>query len=216
MIIVGITGQIASGKSTVSNIIKKMGYQVFEADKINKTVLNKRKIKKKLKEEFQLKVKNLFFDDNRLNTGELAKYVFSKKSELIKLENITHPIIYREELKFIKRNSLLRKKIIFLDVPLLFRNDNYKRCDFVIYLNVNGIIQKQRLRKRKKMDNNMIKKIIDIQKLNDLKFNRHISIKLNTGQNLLDVTRKIKKFIQSIKNKKIKKKWPVVYYNKIK
>ena len=133
MIIVGITGQIASGKSTVSNIIKKMGYQVFEADKINKTVLNKRKIKKKLKEEFQLKVKNLFFDDNRLNTGELAKYVFSKKSELIKLENITHPSIYREELKFIKRNSLLRKKIIFLDVPLLFRNGNYKRCDFIIF-----------------------------------------------------------------------------------
>ena len=42
MIIVGITGQIASGKTTLSNIIEKMGYKVFDADKVNKKILQKK------------------------------------------------------------------------------------------------------------------------------------------------------------------------------
>ena len=111
MIIVGITGQIASGKTTLSNIIEKMGYKVFDADKVNKKILQKEDIRFSLKKEFQAKIKGLFTQNGELNKRKLMEHVFSDEKELEKLEKITHPQIYKEELNFVKRSSLLKRKM---------------------------------------------------------------------------------------------------------
>ncbi len=216
MIIVGITGQIASGKTTLSNIIEKMGYKVFDADKVNKKILQKKDIRFSLKKEFQHKIKGLFSQNGELNKRRLMEHVFSDEKELEKLEKITHPQIYKEELNFVKKSSLLKRKMIFLDLPLLFKNLNYQRCDFIIYLSVNKIIQNQRLLKRKNVHSKIFKKIIDRQHFNKLKFEKYVSVRINTGIGLLEVIKKIKHFFEIIKIKRTRKKWPIIYNIKIK
>ena len=104
MLKIAITGNIASGKSAVENHLQKLGYKVFDTDKIAHQIL-----------ETSPEVKKTFGTTDR---KEIAKIVFSNPEKLKVLETIIHPKVKEEILKIFK----LDEKIVFISVPQLFES----------------------------------------------------------------------------------------------
>lgn len=114
--IIGITGGISTGKSTVSNIIESKGYKVIDADKIAKNVVEKEKpAYKKIVEYFG---SSILMDDKSIDRKKLGSIVFKDKDLLKILNNIVHPKVFEIIKKSIESYSE-SEKCIFVDVPLL-------------------------------------------------------------------------------------------------
>lgn len=113
---IGLTGGIATGKSTVSNIIRDKGYIVIDADLISKELMEVGKpAYRDVVETFGFKI---LLEDESINRKKLARLIFSSKSLRRALNNIVHPYILQE----IKRQFNIYCKdnnVVFLDIPLL-------------------------------------------------------------------------------------------------
>ena len=141
---IGITGGIASGKSTVSHYLKDKGYVVLDADIYARNVLNKgTEGLKKTVEHFGNGILN---DDGTLNREVLGHIVFNDKDERAVLNSITHPII-RKEMNADK-NKNLQTGHVFSDIPLLYENKLEDQFDLVIVVYVDEKTQLNRLMTR--------------------------------------------------------------------
>lgn len=113
--IIAITGGIATGKSTVSKILKEKSYEVIDADKIAKALMKKNEVSYKKTLEFF--GKSILKSDGEIDRKVLGRKVFGNPQLLSKLNDLTHGDIFEEMNSSIKNS---REKIIFLDIPLFF------------------------------------------------------------------------------------------------
>ena len=195
--ILGLTGGIASGKSTVSNIFKKYGIYIVDADKIAKELGNR----KDVIDEIGEKISKTVIDKNgSVDRAKLKEIVFSDKSKLEILNKIYHPKI-REEFKKIKLNSS-KNDIIIFDVPLLFETGMYTLCDKNILVYVNEDIQIERLIARDGITKELAKKIIDSQMSLDEKKSKS-DILIENNDSLEELEKKVemvyKKILEEIR-----------------
>ena len=195
--ILGLTGGIASGKSTVSNIFKKYGIYIVDADKIAKELGNR----KDVIDEIGEKISKTVIDKNgSVDRAKLKEIVFSDKSKLEILNKIYHPKI-REEFKKIKLNSS-KNDIIIFDVPLLFETGMYTLCDKKILVYVNEDIQIERLIARDGITKELAKKIIDSQMSLDEKKSKS-DILIENNDSLEELEKKVemvyKKILEEIR-----------------
>lgn len=211
MIVIGLTGKIGSGKTTTTKIIRNLGYNVFDCDASAQKILEEKKVIMQIKKMFNNKIRNLI-TSNQINKKLLGDYVFSKPKDLTQLESFIHPKIKEKEKIFLFRNSILRKKIIFLDIPLMFRKENFLRCDYIVNLIVSGKIQEQRVLMRSGMNPNKFKNILNQQFYEEVKYYKYKSININTGNGIYTVRKEIVKFLKKIQNKSKKRVWPRMYY----
>lgn len=135
--VIGITGLIASGKSTLSNYLKEKGYKIFDADYEVKKLYSNNDFLNILKKAFPTA-----FVNSILNKDILAQIVFSNLIKKNKLENLIHPIIEMKCDEFVKDNA--NEKVIFLDIPLLFEVGWDKKCNEIILVVIDKEIQKIR------------------------------------------------------------------------
>lgn len=163
MKIIGITGLIASGKSTVSNYISKK-YTIIDADGLSRQLTKKENIGYfAVVQEFGC---DILDHNNEIDRKKLANIVFSDKSKLNILNNVLHPLIFYEIDKLIHKCS---DSILFLDVPLLFETNLYKKCDEIILICCRKDIQINRIIKRDLRSYDESIKIIESQIDNDYK-----------------------------------------------
>ena len=157
--IIGITGSIGMGKSTISYMLTKLGIPVFDSDKqVSKVLENNNKIITKigLKWPHAVIINDL---DINVNKKVLGDIIFSNLSDKIFLEKLIHPIINQERDLFIQQNK--NHSLIALDVPLLFETKLHNICDFIFLANAKNEIQMSRVLQRKNMTHekfNLIKK----------------------------------------------------------
>ena len=120
MILLGITGGIASGKSIISNILKeKHNAYIFDADEEAKKLL--------FTEEISNIVLKIFPELETISSESLAKVAFKDKSSQDKLNHIIHPAVGKEALKRIEEINKLGKHSIFvIDAPLIIEGSSYK------------------------------------------------------------------------------------------
>ncbi len=190
--IIGLTGGIASGKSTVSNILKKFEIFIVDADKIAKELGNRKDVIKEIQEKIS---QDILDDKNNIDRIKLKNIVFSDKSKLEILNSIFHPKI-KDELKKIKLN-FSKNDIIIFDVPLLFETDIYKMCDKNILVYVDEEVQIKRLILRDKITRELAKKIIDSQmSLEEKKLKSDILVE-NNGT-IAELEEKIKMIYKNI------------------
>lgn len=123
-IFIAITGGIGSGKSSVLNIIREMGYSVFSADAIASNIYDDEQVLMNLKSVFPE-----CFTEGRPDRKKLASIVFSDHKKLELLNEITHPKIM-EKLFYQMRSAT--GKIVFAEVPLLFEGGYEKLFDKVL------------------------------------------------------------------------------------
>ena len=148
MIIVGILGDIGSGKSFVA---KQFGYPIFNADKeVSDIYKNDKFCYKKIKKEFPN-----FIKSKSLKKNELGSIIKENKKNLKKISVIVHPIVRKRMHLFLKKNK--RKKMVVLDIPLLVENKLYNKNFYLIFVQSNKNEINKRLKKRPFYN----KKIID-------------------------------------------------------
>lgn len=161
MKIIGLTGGIASGKSTVSKYLKSCGYIIVDADEIARKAVNANSDGlMKLVDEFGSEILD---KENILNRKKLASIVFSDTRKLNILNNILHPIIRKmifEEFDYHKKNN---QDIIIFDCPLLFESSYQDICDETWLVSISHKTQLNRLMKRDNIDQEKAIKIINSQ-----------------------------------------------------
>lgn len=161
MITIGLTGGIASGKSTVSNILKNRGIPIIDADKIaREIVVPGSPILNRIAFEFGFDV---LLENGELNRKKLADIVFNDDTKLKKLNEIMHPEIFRIIQKEIELQKINGEKISAVDAALLIEAGLYKLVDYVVLIYVDINTQIERLMKRDKKTKEDALKIIKAQ-----------------------------------------------------
>lgn len=144
---IGLTGGIASGKSTVSNILKELGGIVIDADIVARDIV--RKGEPALKEIEKSFGKEIFNKDGTLNRKALGDIVFNDKNKLELLNRITHPKIISEINKILHYYKETEKaNVVFIDSPLLIEMNMHYEVDEVWLVVVKKDIQIKRLMAR--------------------------------------------------------------------
>lgn len=143
--VIGITGSIAVGKSTVTRYLLTHGYRVMDADKISKEALN-------VGTSCYKKVVELFGcvnDDLTIDRKSLGNLVFCDSLKKKQLEDIIHPYVIETLKNGIKECV---DELIFLDIPLLFEANLEYLCDKIIVVYVDENTQMNRLMERNHID----------------------------------------------------------------
>ena len=126
MIIIGLTGGIGSGKSTILNYLKNNGYPCFESDKVAKKLLEG-----ELKDSIiKLFGKEIYNPKGILNSRVLSKKVFSDSKLLKNLNDTVHPAVHKAFVKF--KNKYKNFPIIIKEAAILIESGSYKSCDFIV------------------------------------------------------------------------------------
>ena len=152
MIIIGITGSIGMGKTTIASMLKLLRIPVFDADNKVKDILeNDCYIKNKIFEKWPDTV-HMQRKQKKINKNILSEKIFKNKKNKLFLERLIHPIVNKNRINFIKKNKL--SFIIALDVPLLYETGLNKECDYVFLANTSINKQKKRVLKRLNVNEN--------------------------------------------------------------
>ncbi|MEG0180629.1 MAG: dephospho-CoA kinase [Peptostreptococcaceae bacterium] len=145
MLVIGLTGNIGCGKSSLSEILKQNSLDIIDADIISRDIMNNKEILKEVFEVFGNRIKNV---DGSLNRKKLGSIVFSDDNKLIKLNNITHPAIKKEIKKRIKDIEISNRNIVVVDAALLIEGKFLDLVDKLIVVTCDEKIQINRIIKR--------------------------------------------------------------------
>ncbi|RMC50511.1 dephospho-CoA kinase [Lactobacillus sp. ESL0263] len=149
-LVLGLTGGIASGKSTADAFFLKRNLSVIDSDVIAHDILNIDQLGyKKVISYFGQDILN---SDRTLNRKKLGQIVFNDQSKLNVLNQITHPLIFSEIEDKITQNKLLKKPVVIVDAPLLFETKVKDYCDKTLLIAVPEELQLQRLMTRDRLN----------------------------------------------------------------
>lgn len=199
--IIGITGSIGTGKSTVSNYLISKGYSVVDADKISKGAYNiGSNGYKAILEVFGVEILN---SNGEVDRKKIKKIVFDNSNMLQRLNMAIHPIIINEIEKEIEI-LLESQNVVFLDAPLLIETELHKKVDKIIVVGCDKNEQINRIIKRDKITADMAISIINSQMSIDekLKFADYVVYNNSTIENLYsqvdEIILEIKKEISDV------------------
>jgi dephospho-CoA kinase len=148
-LIIGLTGGIVSGKSTVARMFKDLGAKIVDADKLgHKVILPQETAWKRIIEIFG---KDILQKDQTINRKKLGKIVFANQNLLKKLNKITHPEIIKlikKEISLAKNDSKEEKKILIIDAALIYETKIDRLMDKIIVVYLDEEEQLKRLIKR--------------------------------------------------------------------
>ncbi|MEF9934606.1 MAG: dephospho-CoA kinase [Clostridium sp.] len=157
--VIGLTGSIGSGKSTVSGILKSLNIKVIDADKVSRVAAEDATVLLRLKEEFG---DNIVDEYGHLKRKELGSIVFRSKEKLNTLNSIIHPVmreIILNEIKLLK----LTEKICVLDAAILIESGFVDMVNEVVLVLASEEKIITRVQKRDGYNKEYIKKILDTQ-----------------------------------------------------
>jgi dephospho-CoA kinase len=147
MILVGLTGGVATGKSTVARMFARCGAVVIDADQLaRKAVKPGKPAWREIVRTFGRRILN---PDRTINRHALAAIVFHDKTKLRRLERIIHPRVAREQTRLTKQAARQDPNaVVIYDVPLLFEAGIDKRVEKTIVVTADRETQIARLKKR--------------------------------------------------------------------
>lgn len=156
MIVIGITGGIASGKSTVARLMKHKGIAHIDADKLVHHLIAR---DADTKSAIALAIPQAVHEGT-VKREALAALVARDATILKTLEQILHPRVRRAEMHAILRAARHRKRAVLLDVPLLFETGCNVMCDMVIAVQATPALQRRRAMQRRGMTPEKFERLI--------------------------------------------------------
>lgn len=157
MKIVGLTGGIGSGKTTVAKAFAQLGVPVYIADEEAKKLMHRSKIIKR-------KLINLFgeeaYIDGKLNKTFIANIIFNQANYLQEMNAIVHPKVAKHFQNWVKKQNT---PYVIKEVAILFENGSYKQCDYIITVTATLEDRISRLLKRDQTTISKIKAIMNNQ-----------------------------------------------------
>ena len=130
MIIVGLTGSVASGKSTVAGWIRETGINVYDADAAVHSLMTANG--QAVAEIIATFGPDIGAYNGGIDRKKLGEHVFANPADRKKLESILHPLVRQHRDQFLQDQQFLGSQIVVLDVPLLYETGGDGLCDYVI------------------------------------------------------------------------------------
>jgi dephospho-CoA kinase len=192
--IVGLTGGIASGKSTVSNLFRKYGIEIVDADKVAKEVSEKKESIEKISNIFG---KDILDSDGKIVREKLREKAFKNRELLQELNKIIHPQVMEYFKRKKEENS--KDEILIFDIPLLYEAKMEYLCDKIIVVGVDVQKQIRRVVARDGSSEELAKKIIFNQMPLDEKIKK-ADIVMNDGT-LDELEAKVMKIYRELKER---------------
>ncbi len=137
---IAVTGQMCSGKTAVCKIFENSGFKYYSADEIAHSVLNMKRIKRKIYDYFGYKV----FENGKISREKLSREVFKSREKWNKINEIVHPEVVRR----IKIAMEKEKGDKVFEVPLLFEAKIEKLFNYIVYVKANWAVRKKNAEKR--------------------------------------------------------------------
>lgn len=155
--IIGLTGGIGSGKTTVANYFQSLGVPVYIADNESKKMMQTPEILSEIKNTFGTSI----FENEILDREKLASIVFNQPDKLKQLNAIIHPAVKKDFKNWILnyKNSLF----VIYEAAILFESGSYKECDLIITVTAPMESRIQRVIIRDKTTRNKVLKRMDMQ-----------------------------------------------------
>lgn len=194
-IFVGLTGGIATGKSTIVLFLKKKGYKVHDSDLIVNKIYsqpNKKLFAVLKKIGLSKSIKN-----KKIDKSVIRDEIFSNKVKKKKLEKFIHNEVRISRNLFIKKHKNKKNKIIFFDIPLLFEAKLDHICHYIILLYAPKKTKIERALKRKIISKKIITKILKNQ-IDDKTKKRKSDYIINTSKSKKHSFKMILKAISNI------------------
>lgn len=192
-IIVGLTGSIGMGKSTVSGFFEKLGVPVFSADQtVHALLAAGGRAEKKIRKLFPEALTG-----QTLDRAKLGALLFADPDKRKNVESILHPMVWSERRAFLRAHK--DKKIVVCDIPLLFETGADKDCDLTLCVYAPRAVQKQRVMKRKNMTPKKFRAIVKSQ-MPDAEKKRRASIVLRTDLPLAQTRADVKRIVSFLMN----------------
>ena len=196
MKVIGLTGSIASGKSTIAGMFRGFGIDVHDADKTVHQLLSASGAATPLvAARFG---EQLFTDEGGIDRPALAKKIFGDHQARLELEGILHPLVYQARQQFFARMHRARTSLAVVDVPLLFETGGDASCDYLVTVWAPLRILRQRALRRSHMSAEKFDQIIAAQLPQADKI-RLADLALPTALGRAESHRRLKKWLAKIR-----------------
>jgi dephospho-CoA kinase len=157
MLIIGLTGSIAMGKSTVASMFVQFGTPVFDADAAVRDFYSGDGAKA---------VENIFpgvLLEGRVDRERLSQFVLCDVEALKRLEGLVHPVVAQARSKFVQRAASSGRRLVVVDVPLLFEVGGESSVDLIVVVSAAGPLQRARALARTGMTEERLDSILSRQ-----------------------------------------------------
>ena len=192
--ILGITGGIGTGKSTVLNILKeKYDFLVLESDKIAHEVMNPgNSAYNEIVEYFGDSILN---EDKTINRKMMSEIVFNDKDKLNKLNSIVHPAVIKRISDTIEQEKLNGKENFVIEAALLIESGCSKICDRVWYIYADTEVRIERLMKSRNMTRKQIEDVMKNQMKNEF-FRDNTTDIVDNSNSIEDTYTRVQKLLE--------------------
>ncbi len=158
MIKIGITGSLASGKTTASKILSARRGPLFSADKAVKELYKNKHFRSLVSRRFRIK-------NNSQLKKSLKKLILENKDNIKKLEKIIHPLVRKKMKSFTSKNQ--NKKLLFYEIPLLIESKLMKYFSVVVFIKAKRQLRLKRF--QLKSGDKKLFNLLNNKQMNDLK-----------------------------------------------
>ncbi len=193
MLKVGLTGSIATGKSTVESIFKELGVPVIDADEVVHKLLKEEKIKNKFVEILG----NVLDEKGEIDRKKVAKIIFSNQEKRKEIEKIIHPEVFKYIQNWIKEKEKENHDFVIVSVPLMIETGSYKNYDKIIVVYAPKEIQLKRLKKKGMSEEEALKRInaqMDIEEKM-----KYADFVINNTGSIEDLRKEVEKIYKKLK-----------------
>ncbi|MBK7506427.1 MAG: dephospho-CoA kinase [Bacteroidetes bacterium] len=187
MLRIGITGGIGSGKTTVCAIFSTLGIPIYNSDeRAKKIMVENQSVVNKLKAQFG---SIIYFEDGSINRVLLSQIVFNDKEQLTKLNEIVHPAVFEDMIKWYAQNQ--NHKYVLQEAAIMYESGSYKMLDKTILVYADQEIRIERVMKRDKVDRIAVLARMDKQMPESEKLKLADFVIYNNGESLIDQVMKL-------------------------
>ena len=195
MIKIGLTGSIGMGKSAVSNMFRRLGVPVFDADaEVHKLQGPGGALVARIEARFPGTTGPKGVDRQKLGAA-----VLGKPDELRALERIVHPAVYHVRQHFLLQNR--SRPMVVLDIPLLFEKGGAKQVDVTVVVSAPAFLQTRRVLRRPGMTAAKLKHIRNLQVPDHVKRQRADFV-IDTGQSMTETRGEVRRLITCLRHRK--------------
>jgi dephospho-CoA kinase len=191
MLVIGLTGSAAMGKSTVAAMFARRGVAVFDAD---------RAVHRLYAGAGGAAIAAAFPEAavaGVVDRGRLGAIVLNDPAALARLEAIVHPLVAAEEAAFREREAAKGRRIVLLDIPLLFETGGERRVDVTVVASAPVAMQRERLLRRPGMDAGRIA-ALDARQMSDAEKRRRAHFVIATDGPLPETEREVADVIRAL------------------
>ncbi len=195
MIVIGLTGSIAMGKTTAARMLGRMGLPVHDADAaVHRLFGQGGAAVAAVEAAFPGTVR-----DGTVDRAVLGRRVFEEREALDRLEAIVHPLVKEDSSRFLRRCGRRRDPIAVLDIPLLFEAGRDSDCDATVLVSAPGFLQAQRVLRRPGMTRQRLAEI-RARQMPDVEKRRRADFVVRTGLSRRETLRQLTRIVRLVRH----------------